>query len=153
MQTINVPGFHQRGAILIFSLVALLMMTLLSVQLMRSNLLQMQIAGSAQYQTAALEDAEQTLRDIENEVANQCAQCGLDADNPAALAADVEAKIAVVKNAHVSAATGAAPSIDIDVVSTYKSGSDSVVIYAIQVSTIGARGTTRTLESLYQAVY
>ncbi|TAN47492.1 MAG: hypothetical protein EPN21_17430 [Methylococcaceae bacterium] len=136
-----------------FSLVALLLMTLLSVQLMRSNILQMQIAGSAQFQTAALEDAEQTLRDIENELANNCTQCGLDADDPVGLEADVEDKVLLVKNAHLSPATGAEPSITIDVVSTYTTGSDSVVIYAIQVTSAGSRGTTRTLESLYQAVY
>lgn len=65
----NLPIFRQQGMALVMSLVILLVLTLLGVAAMNTSSLQILMTGNSQYQTSALNTAEDTIRTAEDLVA------------------------------------------------------------------------------------
>lgn len=140
--------YRQRGAILIFCLVILMIMTLTASQLMASNMQQMKIAGGAQVQTEVLEDAEQILREAEASLGSinnpsSAQTTGAAIDNDLIL----EVKNRVMSN-HPTTVKG----LDIVAVSPYDRADNPVKVYSVQLTVTGTRGTKRVLESLYRVV-
>ena len=69
MQALTHRSQHaQRGAVMAVSLILLLVMTVIGVSTMRSSVMEVRMAGSAQQQEDALRDAERTLAMAEDQV-------------------------------------------------------------------------------------
>lgn len=62
----NLPNMRQQGIVLIMSLVILLVLTLLGVTAMNTSNLQLLMTGNSQYQTTALNIAEDTIKNAED---------------------------------------------------------------------------------------
>lgn len=67
-KTLNLA--HQQGLALVMSLVILLVLTLLGITAMNTSSLQILMTGNSQYQTTALNDAEDVMRTAEDLVSN-----------------------------------------------------------------------------------
>lgn len=138
---------RQRGAILVFCLVILMIMTLTASQLMASNMQQMKIAGGAQVQTEVLEDAEQILREAEASLGNINSPSITQTTGAAISTQQIDVAVTSVKGKHPTV-----QDLVIVAVSPYDRADNPVKVYSVQLSVTGSRGTKRVLESLYRVV-